>query len=267
MRASGATKRQQNQRLTRWVTLAGVGVLFAIPIYSMFEYSIRITPQNKQTWDAWKAITQNEQLSGAIRVSLELAVLTVTGMLLLLLPTMIWIRLKVPWAKRLVEFLCLLPLTIPAIVLVVGLDNVMSWVRYLTTPGPLALTFPYIVLVLPYCYRALDAGLAAIDVNTLSEAARSLGASWTTVILRIIVPNMRSAILSAAFLAVALVLGEFTLASLFFYDNMQVVIVLIGLVNSSISVAVSLAALAFAFVLLFAMSFVGTRPKRREARS
>lgn len=260
-----ATARERHQRAARWVVLTVVGLLFLIPLYSMFKYSIRITPQNKETWDAWRAITDNDQLAGAIKVSLELAVLTVVGMLVLLLPTMIWIRLKVPWAKRPVEFLCLLPLTIPAIVLVVGLDNVMSWVRYLTTPGPLALTFPYIVLVLPYCYRALDAGLAAIDVDTLSEAARSLGASWPAVIVRIIVPNMRSAILSAAFLAVALVLGEFTLASLFFYDNMQVVIVLIGLVNSSISVAVSLAALAFAFALLFGMSFVGTRRKDLEA--
>ncbi len=258
---------QRNQRTLRWVVLVVVGLVFAIPLYSMLKYSIRITPQNKQTWDAWKAILENKELTAAIKVSLQLAGLTVVGMLVLLLPTMIWIRLKVPWAKRPVEFLCLLPLTIPAIVLVVGLDNVMSWVRFLTTPGPLALTFPYIVLVLPYCYRALDSGLAAIDVTTLSEAARSLGASWFTVIVRIIVPNIRSAILSAAFLAVALVLGEFTLASLFFYDNMQVLIALIGLVNSNISVAVSLAALAFAFVMLFGMSFVGTRHKRQEAES
>lgn len=247
--------------------LGVVGGLFALPLISMFRYSVRITAQNQNTWDAWQAITKNEQLTTAIQVSLELAALTVIGMLLLLLPTMVWVRLKVPWAQRPMEFISLLPLTIPAIVLVVGLDNVMSWVRYLTTPGPLALTFPYIVLVLPYCYRALDAGLSAIDVNTLSEAGRSLGASWFTVIVRIIVPNMRSAVLSAAVLAVAVVLGEFTFASLFFYDNLQVVIALVGLVNSSVSVAVSLAMLAFAFLLLFGMSFVGAGRKHQEAQS
>ena len=41
-------------------------------------------------------------------------------MLVLLVPTMIWVRLRVPRLRRLVEFICLLPLTIPAIVLVVG---------------------------------------------------------------------------------------------------------------------------------------------------
>ena len=71
------------------------------------------------------------------------------------------------------------------------------------------LTFAYVVLVLPYAYRALDAALSAIDVRTLSEAARSLGAGWFTVIVRIIMPNITGGILGAAFIAVALVLGEY----------------------------------------------------------
>ena len=263
---STAEVRRRHQVWFRWVVLVVVGGLMLVPLFSMFKYSVQVTPQNKERWDSWKAIGTNDQLRTAIVTSLKLAALTVVGMLVLLLPTMIWIRLKVPWAQRPVEFLCLLPLTIPAIVLVVGLDNVMSWVRYLTTSGPLARTFPYIVLVLPYCYRALDAGLAAIDVNTLAEAGRSLGASWYTVIVKVIVPNMRSAILSAAFLAVAVVLGEFTLASLFFYDNMQVVIALLGLQNSNISVATSRAALMFGFVLLFGISFIGLRRKRQEVQ-
>ncbi len=259
---SNAATRQRNQAVMRWVVLLVVGGVFLLPLYSMFKYSTRVGPQNPSTWDSWKAMVENDQLRKAIITSLELAGLTVAGMLLLLLPTMIWVRIKVPWATRIVEFLCLLPLTIPAIVLVVGLDNVMSWVNYLVTEGALALTFPYIVLVLPYCYRALDSGLSAIDVATLSEAARSLGASWPTVIVKVIVPNIKSAVLSAAFLAVAVVLGEFTIASLFFYDNMQVVIALLGLSNSNVSVATSLAALMFGVVLLFAISFIGRRPRQ-----
>jgi putative spermidine/putrescine transport system permease protein len=259
-----ATTRRRNQRVTHWFVLVVVGAFFFLPLLSMYEFATKITPQNPHKWDAFKAITTNPQLTGAIKTSLELCVLTAVGMLVLLLPTMVWVRLRVPWAKRIMEFLCLLPLTIPAIVIVVGITNVMSWVNYLVTEGPLSLTFPYIILVLPYCYRALDAGLSSIDVNTLSEAARSLGASWFTVITRIIVPNITSAVLSAAFLAVALVLGEYTFASLLLYDNLQVVIAAFGLSNASISVAVSLASLAFATLLLFLLSFVGVRRRGRE---
>jgi len=156
-----------------------------------------------------------------------------------------------------VEFICLLPLTIPAIVLVVGLAPVYAWVAYFLGASSLWLAFAYVVLVLPYAYRALDAGLSAIDVKTLAEAAQSLGAGWPTVMWRVILPNVRTAVLSASFLSVALVLGEFTIASLFSRDNLQVAINLLGKRDSSIAIAASLAALIAAFIVLFAMSFVG----------
>ena len=47
----------------------------------------------------------------------------------------------------------------------------------------------YTVLSLPYMYRSVDNGLRAMDVRTLTEAAQSLGASWFTIIFRIIFPN------------------------------------------------------------------------------
>jgi putative spermidine/putrescine transport system permease protein len=171
---------------------------------------------------------------------------------------MTWVRLRLPGLSRTVEFICLLPLTVPAIVLVVGLAPVYAWVYYLLGSSTLLLSLAYVVLVLPYAYRSLDAGLRAIDVRTLSEAARSLGASWFTVMRRIVLPNLRSAVLSASFLSVALVLGEFTIASLFSKKNLQVAMYELGKSDAKISVAVGLLALAFAFGVLFAMSFVGS---------
>ena len=139
--------------------------------------------------------------------------------LVLLVPTMIWIRLRVQWLARTVEFLCLLPLTIPAIVLVVGLGSIYNRIQHYELSA-LMLFWVYVILALPYAYRALSAGLTAIDVTTLSEAARSLGASWFTVIVRVIAPNMRQAILNALILTASLVLGEFTIAYLLLYDNL-----------------------------------------------
>jgi putative spermidine/putrescine transport system permease protein len=61
-------------------------------------------------------------------------------------------------------------------------------------------------------YRSVDTGLRAIDVRTLTEAAQSLGAGWGTILFRIILPNIRVAILSGAFLSFAIVVGELILA-------------------------------------------------------
>ena len=61
-------------------------------------------------------------------------------------------------------------------------------------------------------YRSVDAGLRAIDVRTLTEAAESQGAGAATILFHIVLPNIRSAILSGAFLTFAIVIGEFVLA-------------------------------------------------------
>jgi putative spermidine/putrescine transport system permease protein len=150
-------------------------------------------------------------------------------------------------------------------VIVVGMRDVYLWVTYFFGESTLVLTFVYVVLVLPFAYRAIDSSLSSIDVKTLSEAARSLGAGWMTTILRVVVPNIWDGILSAAFISVTVVIGEYTIASLAGYQNqLQVVIVAIGKADGPTSVAASLAALLFGFVLISLLSLL-TRSRRGDA--
>nr|BFE72533.1 ABC transporter permease subunit [Actinoplanes digitatis] len=248
----------------RWAVLSVAGVFFLLPLVAMLEFSTR----DGGTWSLladWPRLAATyPDLAEGILASLGLAALTTLLMLVLLVPTAIWVRLRLPGMRPLVEFLCLLPLTIPAIVLVVGLAPVYAWVNYLIGGSSLTLTFAYTILVLPYAYRAIDAGLSAIDVRTLAEAARGLGAGWTTVMVRVVLPNIRSAVLSAAFLTVALVLGEFTIASLLNRTNLQVAINLLAKSSATMSVAVSLAALILAFVLLLLLSLFGESRRARR---
>jgi putative spermidine/putrescine transport system permease protein len=259
-------RRRRRQRVLRWVVLAVLGVFFVLPLVAMVEFTTR---GDQDTWRLlvdWPRLSQTyPALADGIVASLGQAGLSALLMLVLLVPTAIWVRLRLPGLRRLVEFICLLPLTIPAIVLVVGLAPVYAWVNYLLGGSALTLTFAYTVLVLPFAYRAIDAGLSAIDVPTLAEAARSLGAGWGTVIWRVVLPNIRSAVLSAAFLTVALVLGEFTIASLLNRTNLQVAINFLGKSSATMSVAVSLATLLLVFVLLLLLSLLGER--RRGAGS
>lgn len=246
-------------RATLWVVF---GLFFLFPLYAMADFSTRKLVGGGRTWQAWVNLVTDDALYQAIVVSLLLAVFTVVATLVILVPTMIWVRLRAPWARGAVEFLCLLPLTIPALVIVVGLRNVYLWVAYFLGESPLTLTFVYVVLVLPFAYRALDAALSSIDLQTLTEAARSLGAGWGTTILRVVVPNIWSGIVSAAFISIAVVLGEYTIASLSGFETLQVQIVAIGKTDGPTSVAASLAVLLFGFVLLLALSLV-TRRRRR----
>jgi len=262
-------RRERRQRVLRWIVVTLLAFFFLLPLVAMLEFTTRGVG-GRMSWDTWRQFFDWEHLDEAyptlwdgMTASFGLAVLTVVIVLVLLVPTVVWVRLRLPWLRRVVEFICLLPLTIPAIVIVVGLAPVYAWVVYFLGGSALTLTFAYTILALPFAYRAIDAGLSAIDVRTLSEAARSLGASWTTVIVRVVLPNIRSAVLSAAFLTVALVFGEFTIASLLNRTNLQVAINLLGKSSATMSIAVSLAALVLAFVLLFLLSFAGSR-RRRE---
>ena len=82
---------------------------------------------------------------------------------------------------------------------------------------------------------------------------------------RVIAPNMRQALLNATLLTGALVLGEFTIASLLLYANLQVELYNISraTLNAGVLFATSAAALIFTFVLLLILSFAGRRRRGR----
>ncbi len=258
-------RRRRRLNIFRYVVFTVFGLFFAVPLLAMARFSLEGAKLGTWSLTAWREITSFQSsgippLVSSIEITLELAVITCVIMLVLLLPTMIWVRLRVQWLARTMELLCLLPLTIPAIVLVVGLGPIYNRIQHYSVSS-LMLFWVYVILALPYAYRALAAGLGAVDVTTLSEAARSLGASWFSVIVRVIVPNMRQAILNALLLTWALVLGEFTIAYLLLYNNLQEELYSISRTtpNAGVIFSTSFAALLFAFVLLLILSYAGRR--------
>ncbi len=245
------------------------GAFFLIPLLAMLRFSLEGAKLGTWSLSAWRQIASYQgsgipPLLSSIEITLELAVITSVVTLVLLVPTMVWVRLRVQWLARTMEFLSLLPLTIPAIVLVVGLGPIYNRIQHYSLSS-LMLFWVYVILAMPYAYRALAAGLNAIDVPTLSEAARSLGASWFTVMLRVIVPNMRQAILHPTMLTCSLVLGEFTIAFLLLYNNLSVELYSISrnTPNAGVIFSTSTAALLFAFVLLLILSYAGRRRRGR----
>jgi len=264
-----------SQRAVRIAVLFVVLGYLIVPLFAMLEFSTRgdvdpVTKQATRSLQSYAAIFDHPNLIDGIVTSLQIAALTVIGMLILLVPTMVWTVVRVPRMRRVVEFLCLLPLAIPAIVIVVGIAPIYRFMgQHLGAFGASALTLAFIdiILVLPYSYRAIDSSLRSIDTATLADAARSLGAGWPRTIFQVIVPNIRGGILSASVLAIALVLGEYTISSLLSFNTVQVVILLLGKRDAFVSVAVSLLALVFAFVLLFAISRFAPGADRRTERT
>lgn len=256
-------------RLATVVILVTFGLVFAIPLVSMVEFTLRGVAGG-YGFEHWLALVdpENERkyrtLFTGILNSLVLAVLTVLVMLALLVPTMILVQLQFPKLRRALELICLLPITVPAIALVVGLAPVYSVIAGVFGSGAWTLAFAYGILVLPFAYRAIQSNLQAIDLATLTEAARTLGAPWGTVIVRVIVPGLRRGLLAASVISIAVVLGEYTIASLLNRQNLQTALVQASKSDPYTAVILSLLSLIFAFVLLAVIGRVGAgHPQNR----
>ena len=256
-------------RLARTLILGLVGGIFAVPILAMIEFTLRRGLVGGYDFHRWTDLIQGG-LTGEYRPvlvalgnSVGLAVGTVLIILVLLVPTMLLVHIRFPRMRRLLEIVCILPISIPAIVLVVGLAPVFSVVARVFGSGVWSLAFAYGITVLPFAYRAIQSNLDGVDVRTLSEAARTLGAGWGSVLLRVLVPNLRRGILAGAFIAVAVVLGEFTIASLLNRVNLQTALVVVGKNDPYTAVILSLVALFVAFLLLIVIGRLGS--ERRPA--
>ena len=120
---------------------------------------------------------------------------------------------------------------------------------------------------MPFVYRSLDAGLGAIDLKTLTEASRSLGGNWLKTMWRVVLPNIRPALLSATVLTLALVFGEYTMASLDLWQTIPVWIVQFQVSSDGpIQVAASMMGLVGTWILLIAVVSLDRSQSRRSRR-
>jgi putative spermidine/putrescine transport system permease protein len=194
-----------------WLIMFLGMLYFFLPLLATFIFSLRAR-RDVLSFQAYINIFNDPMFVYSFSYSVLWAVLTIIVGILLLVPTAFVIRLRVPKARTPVEFITLLPFVIPPIVYVFGLVRTYSQPPLLIVNSPFLLVAAYTMLSMPYMYRSVDTGLRSIDVRTLTEAAQSLGAGWPTILFRVILPNIRTAILSGAFLSFAIVVGELILA-------------------------------------------------------
>ncbi len=274
------TRRPQRRGNGAWriAVLALLGLYFVVPVAASVWYSAR--SNGRLTAEFYTGIPSAPGFVEAFTRSLTLAVLTVVLSLLLMVPTMVLIQLRLPRLRSTVEILTLLPLVLPPIALVVGVRSVLAWAPDYFYGTPLAdaffalqkpslpwiLVLVYVVLALPFVYRALDAGIRAVDLRTLTEAARSLGASWPRVLVGVVLPVLRTSVLNAAFLTLALVLGEYTIASILGFQTFPTWIVQVAGSQPKLSVSVSVLSLVLTWGLLLLISSLDRRRAGKDSR-
>lgn len=277
-------RRRSSGRIARWVILIVCGLYFIVPLLAAISFTVQ-NPRGGISFDAYRQIfstpaTGQVGFSTALVYSLEIAVVTIAVTLVLMLPTQLLLHLRFPRVRAFVEVITLLPLVFPPVVLVVGVSDVYTFASGDThsvlfdllrdirqsTP-PLLLAFLYVMLAMPFVYRALDAGIRSVDVRTLVEAARNLGAPWPRVVVTVLVPCLRTAIVNGSFLCFALVMGEFTISSILLYTKpFPVWLYQLPTNSGQVQAAVSVFSLVLVEALLLVIGAINARRSRALAK-
>ena len=271
-------RRPQSGSVGRWIILILCGIYFIGPLVAAISFTLQGTKGHGLTFSAYRQIfnkppTGQVGFTTALVYSLEISVITILVTLLLMVPTQLLLHLRFPRVRPLVEIITLLPLVFPPIVLVVGVDDTFTWVGNHKGSGlysvvtflrsgshPFILAFLYVMLAMPFVYRSVDAGIRSIEARTLVEASRNLGAGWITVMFRVLLPSLRTAVLNAAFLCFALVMGEYTISSILLYNKpFPVWLYQLPTTSGHVQAAVSVFSLLLVEVLLLLIGLLNWR--------
>ena len=251
-----------SSRIGPVVVLIACALFFVMPLLAMARFSFQNVPMVNLSWSnlfakyttKYLRIAYNDEgLRTSLVLSLQLVLGTVAFTMALLLPTTLWVHLRLPRARAFIEFLTVLPYVIPPIALVAGIIVVKDNIRWFLNSDYSLIPF-YTVLALPFTFRALDAGIRAIDVKTLVDASRSLGAGWGTTLMRALIPNMRTAIISSSFLTATVVLGEYTIASVLLKETLPTEMAIYRESNAQGGTVVALGVLVATTALLAALT-------------
>ena len=246
-----------------WLVFALGAIYFFGPLIGTLAFSLRAATLTA----AYTSIPGDPEFGATLLYSTVVGLITVVVSTALVVPTAYWVRLKLPRVRPLIEFITLLPFMVPPVVLVFGLISTFSQpplaLMNSSRGADALLVAAYVVLSLPYMYRAADAGLSAIDVNTLTEAAQSLGAGWPTILVKVILPNVRVAVLSGAFLTLAIVIGEFTIAVFLGRPAFAPYLGLLGDADPYRQAAVALVSFGLTWIALIIISLLGRGSQTR----
>ena len=249
--AGAAVSRSGKFPVWRWVILLIAGIYFLLPLYAAIRFA---------GIKAFGSVFTQPDFGSSLWTSVQIAAMTWAITMALMVPTTIYVHLRLPGMRRFLESITILPIVIPPIVLTVGVLQVFP-VQLKATMWLLG--FEYVILAMPFAYRAIDAGLRSIDLKTLTEASGNLGAGWLTTMWRVVLPNLGTSLLSATVLIVALCLGEFTMASLNLVTTFPVWIVQTDQLDANISVSASIIALVVTWLFLMLIVTIGSRRGRR----
>lgn len=203
-------------KIGRALLFGTIAVYLILPMVAVLLYSFatrwsdNILPDG-YTLEWWTSTVTNSAVQSAFAVTLLLATLTAILDIALVVPAAYWARVRNPRIRTLIEISAAIPFALPYIVIAFGLLQ-FSGIVAPSLQGTLPLlVLGHAAIAFPFMYWAVDGSMAASNIEQLSEAAETCGASSWRIILRVVLPNITAGIVSGALLSFATSFGEFAM--------------------------------------------------------
>jgi putative spermidine/putrescine transport system permease protein len=256
-----------------WIVLILALIYLILPLLAILAFSVakvwsRTIFPDGYTFEWYRTAMRDERFLPSTIRTLKLVIATSILSPLIVTPAVIYVHLKAPKHKAWLEFLSIIPWALPGVVL--ALAMIRAYISPYNVNRPFLLVMTYILISLPFMFRAIDAGLSSVNARTLVEAAQVLGAGWFDVTRRVLIPNIITGILSGVLLVCALVAGEFALANLMVgsgWKTFPVYQAQIQGTDGRIGSATAVMILAFTFVVSMMLIYMTTRDRRGRSAS
>lgn len=255
----------------RWsrAVLWGLMLLLALPVLATLLYSLStvwgatILPDGLTP--AWyQQVWTDPRFLAAFGHSLLMATGTLVLATLLVVPAALVIFYYFPGLDRWMNGVMLLQFAVPPVVSSVGLLQLYADGPLPLVGTPWLLAGCYATLVLPFLYRALADSLRGLSLHDLMDAAHLLGASTPAAFWWVVLPSLRQGLLSALFLSLALLFGEFVFANLLVGNNFETLNVYLYSVRKSSGHFTSAVVISY-FAFTLAVTWLATRLSRNLA--
>ncbi|KAB0632163.1 ABC transporter permease [Burkholderia stagnalis] len=209
-----------------------------------------------------------QQYHGSVALSLYVAFATLAIVLVAGVPAGYALARSESRAARIIEEALVLPIALPGLASALALLVVYGGFTAFRM-SPWFIVAGHAVFTLPFMVRAVAAVAAGADLRTLEEGAASLGASFVTRFVTIVLPNLRPGIVAGALAVLTLSIGEFNLTWMLHTPDTKTLPV--GLADTYASLrlevgsAYTILFLLMTLPLLVAMQWLGVDPSGTRA--
>lgn len=260
--------------LTLGITIAMLSVLVLIPLVSVLIYSFRLSPAEFFHLVTTR-IVKNALITSIVCSAIAAVINCIFGVIL----AWVLVRYEFP-GKRFLDGLIELPFALPTAVAGITLSKMYSDTGMIGKPlaalgikvsyTKVGLTIALVFVGIPFVVRAIQPILEKLD-GQYEEAAYMLGASRRRTFIKVILPELRPALLTGFGLAFARGIGEY--GSVIYIsgnsakEHTQVISYVImqklNYLDYASATAIALVMLIISFLLLLFVNIIQIRQSRR----